>query len=63
MIIRNLLSVSIHAPTRGATEWGITGVDDECFNPRAHERRDVTFAVAIKIKSSFNPRAHERRDM
>ena len=35
-------AVSIHAPTRGATRvTSITPSGIRCFNPRAHEGRDV----------------------
>ena len=34
-------TVSIHAPTRGATSRGIRANDDGCFNPRTHEGCDL----------------------
>ena len=38
-----ILNVSIHAPTRGATLVGRERrFEDACFNPRAHEGRDIT---------------------
>ena len=36
-----MLDVSIHAPTRGATDKLQTLSQRYCFNPRAHERRDT----------------------
>ena len=59
----HLHSVSIHAPTGGATANRpslatlLIG-----FNPRAHGRRDTLLANGEKITFSFNPRAHGRRD-
>ena len=33
------------------------------FNPRSHERIDVSSAYRIKYKVHFNPRSHERSDV
>ena len=33
-----------------------------CFNPRAHEGRDVPLSVRLGLTWCFNPRAHEGRD-
>ena len=38
-------TVSIHAPTRGATRNYYRQESAWCFNPRAHERRDILQAV------------------
>ncbi len=57
------VSVSIHAPTRGATSEvirhfsGLSG-----FNPRAHAGRDSVFNTASIFTMRFNPRAHAGRD-
>ena len=55
--------VSIHAPTRGATQsycsvyiWSIS------FNPRAHAGRDFAKYVTSISPLCFNPRAHAGRD-
>ena len=34
-----------------------------CFNPRAHEGRDLIWSSSLKCWVSFNPRAHEGRDL
>ena len=55
--------VSIHAPTRGATGRAPTTISPySCFNPRAHEGRDIMHHRNPGLKISFNPRAHEGRD-
>ena len=55
--------VSIHAPTRGATSWGFRlWTVFPCFNPRAHEGRDLHYLLLLLLYDSFNPRAHEGRD-
>ncbi len=61
--LRAAISISIHAPTRGATAASpMRHPTVEHFNPRAHEGRD-----AIRLRHGtqfvdFNPRAHEGRD-
>ena len=56
-------TISIHAPTRGATVFLIvlfmTGVN---FNPRSHERSDVKYLIVNFALDYFNPRSHERSD-
>ena len=55
--------VSIHAPTRGATELTVgLGQDMARFNPRAHAGRDMDTAVRLMVDKGFNPRAHAGRD-
>ena len=56
-------TVSIHAPTWGATSEGYTFNTIYCFNPRAHVGRDRAMASAAQQKESFNPRAHVGRDL
>ena len=57
-------TVSIHAPTWGATLTSAANVIGlECFNPRAHVGRDPKYNVYVKTYTSFNPRAHVGRDI
>ena len=37
-----VMTVSIHAPVKGATAGLAAAGDGECFNPRAREGRDST---------------------
>ena len=57
------LQVSIHAPTRGATDKIIiTYIVTISFNPRTHEGCDVCgFSFLFKFLC-FNPRTHEGCD-
>ncbi len=56
-------SVSIHAPTRGATDMtASTAGANSRFNPRAHAGRDRFPLESLTLQSSFNPRAHAGRD-
>ena len=56
-------TVSIHAPTRGATSiCSDFQVTIRCFNPRAYTRRDEGLTVDRLFLSGFNPRAYTRRD-
>ena len=55
--------ISIHAPTRGATQAVM--VRQTCvvyFNPRSHERSDGNAKTSYSIRDNFNPRSHERSD-
>ena len=47
-------SVSIHAPTRGATS-GLLSIQYlfRCFNPRAHAGRDWEYGVMVSVKTQF----------
>ena len=58
------LEVSIHAPTRGATQ-DISGRKERIhsFNPRAHTGRDPFYVVVLSVRVCFNPRAHTGRDL
>ena len=62
-VVWSMSSVSIHAPTRGATQSPLVLHRLCCFNPRAHERRDPFRHRSLRWFYSFNPRAHERRDL
>ena len=57
------IKISIHAPTRGATEGKRKLLLIIDFNPRSHERSDKRMGGAISGKRDFNPRSHERSDM
>ena len=57
-------SISIHAPTRGATmpmRWRLC--NRIYFNPRSHERSDTGFSMSAHTLKYFNPRSHERSDL
>ena len=58
------ISVSIHAPARGATAT-VTVISDpsSSFNPRAREGRDRVRVAAPCRARCFNPRAREGRDV
>ena len=59
-----MLRISIHAPTRGATQVVVARVIYRFnFNPRSHERSDE-YAKPDSIGDfDFNPRSHERSDI
>ena len=49
-----MFSISIHAPTRGATlRKDMALSDTEYFNPRSHERSDTLVLIMLKIISIF----------
>ena len=55
--------ISIHAPTRGATQHDrMAGHRRNHFNPRSHERSDDKNHSGLLITQNFNPRSHERSD-
>ena len=60
----SISEVSIHAPTRGATQFA-QGMRTLCngFNPRAHAGRDFPAVAAGATGECFNPRAHAGRDL
>ena len=56
-------SVSIHAPTRGATpDRRSIRFPCRCFNPRSHEGSDRCCVLRIFTSKGFNPRSHEGSD-
>ena len=55
-------TVSIHAPTRGATLPQRVVFKPTGFNPRAHAGRDINYYKTYDDAISFNPRAHAGRD-
>ena len=57
-------NISIHAPTKGATEKFADWLE-ECtnFNPRSHEGSDHQKGMSIRNQQhNFNPRSHEGSD-
>ena len=55
--------ISIHAPTRGATQASnIILISSIHFNPRSHERSDRNRDKTHPDMLYFNPRSHERSD-
>ena len=57
------VAISIHAPTRGATVFGIReyyGISN--FNPRSHKGSDNTLNPIKTIIEDFNPRSHKGSD-
>ena len=58
------MQISIHAPTRGATE---SKLQQNCptryFNPRSHEGSDGRIFHKSARISNFNPRSHEGSDV
>ena len=56
-------SVSIHAPTRGATRRHSESARSfACFNPRTHEGCDSPLPTQLQHLRRFNPRTHEGCD-
>ena len=57
-------TVSIHAPTRGATRKRRLSRDDyESFNPRSHAGSDAQESATKQGAVCFNPRSHAGSDM
>ena len=54
--------ISIHAPTRGATQLSPHPKTLSHFNPRSHERSDAPKWDIDFTIPDFNPRSHERSD-
>jgi len=58
------MSVSIHAPARGATCCHfIAPILVDRFNPRARAGRDPMASVVLAFSACFNPRARAGRDL
>ena len=56
--------ISIHAPTRGATQTKVViPPNKRHFNPRSHERSDHYWLWYLISQLYFNPRSHERSDI
>ena len=59
-----LSSVSIHAPTKGATKRKESrDGETDSFNPRSHEGSDCNTQVNYARGVCFNPRSHEGSDL
>ncbi len=58
-----LLFISIHAPTRGATNqaW-IRAFGNSYFNPRSYKRSDFRLWCSKGCCFNFNPRSYKRSD-
>ena len=55
--------ISIHAPTKGATQWQQPGWSmRRDFNPRSHEGSDNIPLIGRAESADFNPRSHEGSD-
>ena len=55
-------TVSIHAPTGGATGLALITGHPACFNSRAHGGRDGRSSPGARATGGFNSRAHGGRD-
>ena len=63
LLFHLIAQVSIHAPTKGATEENIRrGGCSSCFNPRSHEGSDRGNQSCACKGAGFNPRSHEGSD-
>ena len=56
------LQISIHAPTRGATQVLYIGHCFPYFNPRSYKRSDFGHLVKVGGNFYFNPRSYKRSD-
>ena len=57
------ITISIHAPTRGATSQAFAFVQAmSYFNPRSYKRSDQLSRKLILFASYFNPRSYKRSD-
>ena len=64
LTIAMLKTVSIHAPTWGATNCSLTTSSRRhCFNPRSHMGSDSVLGYLLTIQDCFNPRSHIGSDM
>ena len=58
------ITISIHAPTRGATSQAFAFVQAmSYFNPRSYKRSDQLSRKLILFASYFNPRSYKRSDL
>ena len=65
MSLYKITTISIHAPTKGAT-LGMFDIEHQTidFNPRSHEGSDYnTHDASNCFSNNFNPRSHEGSDM
>ena len=58
-----ITTISIHAPTRGATmaATSLTWKDLD-FNPRSYKRSDILILPCLPSGTYFNPRSYKRSD-
>ena len=63
--LRNaFFAVSIHAPTRSATESSLKSyIRFWCFNPRTHKECDLFYPPFRSPLGGFNPRTHKECDL
>ena len=55
--------ISIHAPTRGATDKAVEGILNILnFNPRSYKRSDINRHTRCLWRINFNPRSYKRSD-
>ena len=60
--VKNIETISIHAPTRGATELPqLGGANSQFQSTLPREERHTLSPIASEILD-FNPRSHERSD-
>ena len=62
MLQRNSGSISIHAPTRGATLYLLIFSFYRNFNPRSYKRSDLPARYQAPGWDYFNPRSYKRSD-
>ena len=63
LLLRVQLIISIHAPTKGATQSEESEISSKkYFNPRSHEGSDSAAPERNHRRSYFNPRSHEGSD-
>ena len=56
--------ISIHAPTRGATDKAVEGILNILnFNPRSYKRSDINRHTRCLWRINFNPRSYKRSDV
>jgi len=55
-------TISIHAPTKGATRGCLHPTCGHYFNPRSHEGSDLVVSSTDRVVDDFNPRSHEGSD-
>ena len=62
--VDQILSISIHAPAKGATAciWRLTG-GRLYFNPRSREGSDHLLPPCYQTAGDFNPRSREGSDI
>ena len=59
---RNVRSISIHAPTRGATEYAFLIIGSRKFQSTLPREERRAGSKSFSVAANFNPRSHERSD-